>query len=92
LGDAAVEVLYDERAESPGVKFNDADLIGIPLRLTVSSRAAKAGGVEFKRRDQSERQVIPFDQVIEFVQGQLAVLQAQIDRKVVQMPWEDGVE
>ena len=45
---AGVEVLYDDREESPGVKFNDADLIGLPLRLTVSERAHKAGGVELE--------------------------------------------
>jgi prolyl-tRNA synthetase len=41
---AGVQVLYDDRAESPGVKFNDADLIGLPIRLTVSERAQKQGG------------------------------------------------
>jgi prolyl-tRNA synthetase len=47
-----IEVLYDDREESAGVKFADADLIGVPVRLTVSARALKAGGVEIKRRDQ----------------------------------------
>jgi len=48
---AGAEVLYDDRDESPGVKFNDADLIGLPLRLTVSERALAAGGVELKLRN-----------------------------------------
>lgn len=52
------EVLYDDREESPGVKFNDADLIGLPLRLTVSSRTLKAGGVEVKRRDEDSSRVV----------------------------------
>lgn len=52
LEDAGIETLYDDRDESAGVKFADADLIGIPLRLTVSSRSMKAGGIEVKRRDQ----------------------------------------
>lgn len=56
---AGVEVLYDDREESAGVKFNDADLIGLPLRVTVSERALKQGGVEFKRRDQAERAIAP---------------------------------
>ena len=47
---AGVEVLFDDRDESPGVKFNDADLIGAPIRLTVSSRNHKAGVVELQRR------------------------------------------
>jgi prolyl-tRNA synthetase len=47
---AGVETLYDERNESAGVKFADADLLGMPLRATVSARSLKAGGVELKRR------------------------------------------
>ncbi|MDH5507512.1 MAG: proline--tRNA ligase, partial [Anaerolineae bacterium] len=45
-----LEVLYDERDDSPGVKFNDADLFGIPIRLTVSKRSLEQGGVELKLR------------------------------------------
>jgi prolyl-tRNA synthetase len=49
-------VLFDDRDASAGVKFNDADLIGIPLRLTVSKRSVKEGLVEAKWRDSRERQ------------------------------------
>ena len=66
---AGVSVLFDERAESPGVKFADADLIGCPLRLTVSSRSLKAGGVEVKRRNEDERAVMPFGDVITLALG-----------------------
>lgn len=52
------ELLYDDREESPGVKFNDADLIGLPLRLTVSRRALEMGGVEVKRRDEESPKVL----------------------------------
>jgi prolyl-tRNA synthetase len=52
---AGLLVLYDDRAASAGVKFNDADLIGIPLRLTVSKRSASDGMVEAKWRSGSER-------------------------------------
>ena len=52
------EILYDDRNESAGVKFNDADLIGIPFRLTVGSRSLRAGGVEIKRRDADEVEII----------------------------------
>jgi prolyl-tRNA synthetase len=76
------EVLYDERPESPGVKFNDADLIGLPMRLTVSERALKAGGIEFKRRDWAEREIVPLDQVVKRVQTEVCALQAEIDRLV----------
>jgi len=44
-------VLVDDRAERPGVKFKDADLIGIPLRVTIGGRGLKEGIVEFKWRD-----------------------------------------
>lgn len=47
---AGLEVLFDDRDESAGVKFNDADLLGIPLRITVSPRNHRAGIVEVLRR------------------------------------------
>ena len=56
-------VLYDDRKSSAGVKFNDADLIGLPLRVTVSSRSLKQGGVEVKWRTQHERQVLTFEEL-----------------------------
>lgn len=83
LRSAGIETLYDDRAESPGVKFNDADLIGLPIRLTVSERALKAGGVELKRRDLAEREVVPLNQAVERVQKEITALQAQIDRSVI---------
>ncbi len=64
---AGVEVLFDDRDESPGVKFNDADLIGVPLRLTVGSRALQEGGIEAKLRTESEKSSIPLDQAVEKV-------------------------
>jgi prolyl-tRNA synthetase len=51
LGAAGREVLYDDRDERPGVKFADADLIGIPWRLVIGPRGIKDGKVELKRRD-----------------------------------------
>jgi prolyl-tRNA synthetase len=50
LTKAGLEVLYDDRDERPGVKFKDADLLGLPLRITVGSRALKEGVVEVRRR------------------------------------------
>jgi prolyl-tRNA synthetase len=88
LQDAGIEVLYDDRSDSPGVKFNDADLIGLPIRLTVSERALKAGGVEFKRRDQAERTVIPMEQVITHVQDEIAALRDEITQRVITIPYE----
>ncbi len=48
---AGIEVLFDDRPDTAGVKFMDADLIGIPLRLTLGKRSLQAGGAEMKRRD-----------------------------------------
>jgi prolyl-tRNA synthetase len=82
---AGIEVLYDDRDESPGVKFNDADLIGLPIRLTVSTRAMKQGGVEFKRRDQKEKRVIPTTEIISGVSAEIDKLFSEIDSKVVEV-------
>lgn len=59
LKDAGLAVYYDDRDASAGVKFKDADLIGIPWRVTVGGRSLAQGGVEVKRRDESERQLVP---------------------------------
>ncbi len=64
LQEAGLEVLFDDRDESPGVKFNDADLIGIPLRLTVGNRALKEGGIEAKLRPEGDKRIIPLDEVV----------------------------
>ncbi len=56
---AGLEVLFDDREESPGVKFNDADLLGIPVRVTVSSRTLKDDSVEVKKRAEKESRLVP---------------------------------
>ena len=61
---AGLEVLFDDRDESPGVKFNDADLLGIPLRVTVSSRNRTAGVVEVQPRSAAEAERIPAAEVV----------------------------
>lgn len=60
---AGVEVLYDDRQESPGAKFGDADLIGAPIRLTVSRRSLKQGGAELKRRAERKTAILPLAEV-----------------------------
>lgn len=69
LRQAGLSVLYDDRSASAGVKFNDADLIGIPWRVTVSGRNLKANSVEVKKRSQPEKQLIPLDQLVGFLNG-----------------------
>jgi prolyl-tRNA synthetase len=84
---AGVEVLYDDRAESPGVKFMDADLIGIPLRLTVGERGLKRGGVELKRRDSADSTLVPVADVPAAVRAEIARLEDAISASVVPVPF-----
>jgi len=58
LQDNEIEVLFDDRQESPGVKFNDADLFGIPLRVTVSPRTLEKESIEVKWRTEKESQLV----------------------------------
>ena len=68
---AGVETLYDDRDESPGVKFNDADLLGMPVRLTVSPRNLKQDAVEMKRRAGGEPELSPRGEVTARVKAAL---------------------
>lgn len=64
LLDAGVEVLLDDRPQRPGVKFKDADLIGIPLRLTVGARSLGEGKVEAKIRMTGEELLWPISEIV----------------------------
>jgi len=57
----SLEILFDDRDESPGVKFNDADLLGIPLRLTLSPRTVQSQSVELKWRREKQTQLLPLE-------------------------------
>jgi prolyl-tRNA synthetase len=59
-----IEVLFDDRDESPGVKFNDADLLGIPLRLTLSPRTLQSRSIEAKWRTEKEAQLLPLENLV----------------------------
>jgi len=59
------EVLFDDRNESPGVKFNDADLLGIPFRVTVSPRTLEKNSAEIKKRSEKESQLVPLEGIAE---------------------------
>jgi prolyl-tRNA synthetase len=69
---AGVEVLLDDRDETPGVKFNDADLLGIPLRATVSPRNLEKGSVEVRARTAAESEMLPLDGALEAIRGRVA--------------------
>lgn len=87
LQNANIEVLYDDRDERPGVKFNDADLIGIPIRVTVSSRSLENGGAEYKRRNQDELQIVPLEGLIDQIQFDMSNMQKAIDQTVVDVEY-----
>ncbi len=69
LNDAGLAVYYDDRNASAGVKFKDADLIGIPWRVTVGARSLAQGGVEVKRRDEAERQLVPPADLVDHIRA-----------------------
>lgn len=65
LAAAGVDVLIDDRDERPGVKFKDADLIGLPIRLTLGEKGLAQGGVEFKaRKDTGKGDLVPIAEVV----------------------------
>lgn len=68
---AGIEVLYDDRAETAGVKFNDADLIGLPLRVVVSKRSLKKGGIEVKLRAQKEIRMVSLEDAVQAIQEEI---------------------
>lgn len=75
---AGVEVIFDDRHKktaSPGVKFGDADLIGIPIRITVSKRSLKNGGVELKLRQATERNIVTVENILSVVQQHILILE-----------------
>lgn len=71
---AGVEVLYDDRNERAGVKFNDSDLIGNPIRVSVSPRTLEKRTAEIKPRTASESEFVPLDQVLARVMELMADL------------------
>ncbi len=66
---AGLEPLFDDREEAPGVKFKDADLLGMPLRFTLSAKTLKENAVEVKTRKTGEIHLVKLDEVIPWVQN-----------------------
>ena len=77
-------MLYDDRGERPGVMFNDADLIGLPVRLTVSARSLEAGGVETKLRTEQEKNTIARGDVVAWVGERLGAMRSALEQKAEQ--------
>jgi prolyl-tRNA synthetase len=82
LQSAGIDVFYDDRNERAGVMFTDADLMGFPIRLTVSARSLQQGGVEYKRRDLSEKRIVPRERLVEEVRKEMDTLRAALSGPV----------
>lgn len=87
LRDAGVEVLFDDRDVSAGVKFADADLLGLPLRVTLSTRSMKSGGVELKRRRETAPVIVPISEAVETVLRELAAQRRELAAQVVDVAY-----
>ena len=86
LIDAGIEILYDDRDESAGIKFGDADLIGVPLRITISLRSFKNGGAEFKFRNKESISIVDLKDVINEAKKYLSSMRDEIKNNVKPMP------
>lgn len=84
LTKAGIEVLFDDRKESAGVKFADADIIGIPVRLTIGNRSLKEGKVEVKIRATGETTSYLVSDLADEVKAEIAKLQKEMDDNIVE--------
>ena len=66
-----MEVVFDDRAVTAGVKFADADLIGYPVQVVVGKRGVEAGAVDVKVRATDAREQVPLDRVVDAVRDRL---------------------
>lgn len=85
---AGVEVLYDDRKESLGSKFKDADLMGNPIRLTLTPRSLENGGVEIKDRRSGESSIVTLGEVVDVVQQRISELEGRIRDQTVEVPFD----
>lgn len=74
LNNSGIEVLFDDREESAGVKFNDADLIGIPIRVVISPRNLDKGVAEIKKRNEKESELVPLESVADKLNELLSIV------------------
>ncbi|HJQ28516.1 MAG TPA: His/Gly/Thr/Pro-type tRNA ligase C-terminal domain-containing protein, partial [Rubrobacter sp.] len=75
LVSAGIEVLYDDRRENLGAKFKDADLIGVPIRLTITPRSLEKGGVEVKARSGAGSRIVSTDEAVTAVRRKMTELE-----------------
>jgi prolyl-tRNA synthetase len=65
LEQAGFDILFDDRDESPGIKFNDADLIGLPIQIIVGKKNVENGNVELKYRESGDRDIVKIDEILQ---------------------------
>ncbi|MGC1239920.1 MAG: proline--tRNA ligase [Acidimicrobiales bacterium] len=76
LEQAGIETLWDDRDLRPGIQFSDADLIGVPIRLTVSSRSLSAGGIETKLRGSDVTEIVTIENSTDWVSKKISELRS----------------
>ena len=86
---SGLEVLFDDRDETPGVKFKDADLIGVPIRITVSKRSLQEGATEFKLRHEESRHSVALEEAVAQATAYKKMLESEIAKFVIDVPFED---
>jgi prolyl-tRNA synthetase len=87
--EAGIDMLLDDREATPGVKFNDADLLGLPIRLTMGPRSLKQGVVELKFRTEADVRAIPLDAVIPTLKTEIERLLKESRDRAVTMPFPE---
>ena len=78
LKDAGIDVLFDDRSDRPGVKFNDMDLIGFPVRIVAGARGLAEGNVELSLRSGGDKTLVPIGDLVETVGKTLKEIRAQL--------------
>ena len=71
LIEAGIEVLFDDRQESPGIKFNDADLVGLPIRIVVSPRNVSNNVIELKMRMETDSSMVERGNIVREILNRL---------------------
>lgn len=75
---AGIEVIYDDRDERAGVKFNDADLIGVPIRLTIGQKTLEKGGIELKLRDEKANRIVSREGLLQEIRAEIEKLYVKL--------------
>ncbi|MDR3689827.1 MAG: proline--tRNA ligase [Fimbriimonas sp.] len=90
LVDAGIEVLYDDREASAGVKFADSELRGLPIQVVISERSLKGGNVEVIFRKDGRREFVPVEEAAATLKRFIAEQFGEIERSLVDVPTWDG--